>query len=349
MTTQTNLKPQTDLKSQTSSLNTNEFLPPFGLRSPHVQTIFSSLGPRKFALLRKFAPFKHHQQEVILQTADGVRLQGFYNIAKASQPAAAKSKQLVILIHGWEGCHESSYMLSMASTLLNEGIDVFRLNLRDHGATHHLNEGLFNSTMIKEVIQAISELQKSLDYSEYVLGGFSLGGNFALRVAAQAHDCDVSLNKCVVFCPVVNASDSNEELLKSQNRVYGKYFVRKWKRSLTKKLEHFPDYGYANILDSLKTLDQLNACLIPQYTPYQEIEDYFKAYAINDDAMSKTICPCYLHFSRDDMIIPISGASELADNPDLHINITDRGGHCGYLMNWKLESWQDQRMLQLAK
>lgn len=348
MTIQTNLD-QSNLESDANSISGIEFQPPFGLRSPHIQTVFSSIGPRKLGLLRKFAPFKQHQQEMILQTADGVRLQGFHNIAKAGQSSADKSKQLVILIHGWEGCHESSYMLSMTSTLLSKGIDVFRLNLRDHGATHHLNKELFNSTMIDEVIQAIAQLQNTLGYCEYVLGGFSLGGNFALRVAAQAHDRGVSLSKCVVFCPVVNASDSNEELLKSQNRVYGKYFVRKWKRSLSEKLKHFPHYEYGAVLDSLNTLDQLNARFIPEYTPYHDVEEYFKAYAINGDAMSKTICPCYLHFSRDDMIIPISGASELADNPDLHISITDHGGHCGYLMNWKFESWQDQRMLDLAK
>lgn len=333
----------------TTQTNTPAFEPPVGLRSPHVQTVFSSIGPRKLALLKKFAPYKQHQQQMILRTCDGVRLQGFYNQANAGQQQTVKSKQLVILIHGWEGCHESSYMLSMASTLLNEGIDVFRLNLRDHGATHHLNQGIFNSTMIEEVIQAIASLQQSLVYSEYVLGGFSLGGNFALRVAAQAHDRGVSLKKCVAFCPVVNAKDSNDELLKSHNWVYGRYFVRKWKRSLNKKLKHFPSYDYSALLDSMDNLDQMNTRLIPEYTPFKNTDDYFSAYAINGNAMKDTICPCYLHFSRDDMIIPVSGAKELADNPDLHINITDYGGHCGYLMNWKLESWQDQRMLQLAK
>jgi len=334
--------------SQIKQYSAPAFQPPVGLRSPHVQTVFSSIGPRKLALLKKFAPHKQHQQQMILQTADGVRLQGFYNQANAGQMQPTKSKQLVVLIHGWEGCHESSYMLSMASCLLDEGIDVFRLNLRDHGATHHLNQDIFNSTMIEEVIHAIAELQQTLPYSEYVLGGFSLGGNFALRVAAQAHNRGISLNKCVAFCPVVNAKDSNDELMKSQNWVYGKYFVRKWKRSLNKKLKHFPDYDYGEVLNKLGTLDQMNTRLIPEYTQFKNIDDYFSAYAINGDAMRDTICPCYLHFSRDDMIIPVSGAKQLADNPDLHISVSDHGGHCGYLMNWKLESWQDRRMLELV-
>ena len=48
------------------------------------------------------------------------------------------------------------------------------------------------------------------------------------------------------------------------------------------------------------------------------------------------------------MIIPYADIQLLADNPDLDITLTEKGGHCGFLMNWKLESWQDQRILELV-
>lgn len=338
----------------TPKRNTMSFNAPSGLRNPHLQTILSSVGPRRILIRRRFKPYAERSREVILNCDDGVRLCGHYNIAALPSDRArqsvpeVKSDKLVILIHGWEGSHDSSYMLSMATRLLEAGVDVFRLNLRDHGDTHHLNHEIFNSTMVDEVISAIADLQARFEYPEYVLGGFSLGGNFCCRVAAMAHDIPaVALSRVVAFCPVLHAEQSNTVLNAPRNKVYGQYFVRKWKRSLHKKLQHFPDIGYHDELKQMKTLDDMNQQLVPKYTPYESASQYFNAYAITGDKMASTVCPVYLHFSRDDMMIPHKDIDKLATNKDLHITITENGGHCGFLMNWRLDSWQDQRMLEL--
>ncbi len=320
------------------------FIPPFGLSNRHIQTIFSSVGPRRRRVRSEFLQHKNNEQAMILNCHDGIRLTGMFN-----QADPIPSSKLVILIHGWEGSAESSYMLSMTSKLLGQGVDVFRLNLRDHGDSHHLNKGLFNSTLIEEVISGLEDLQSRFKYDNYSLVGFSLGGNFALRVAALSHDYAIKLSKVIAFCPALHAGRSNTVLNAASNYVYGQYFVKKWKSSLYKKLEHFPEYEYGESLACMKTLDEMNDQLITTHTPYDNVADYFEAYAITGDFMQDTICPCYLHFSKDDMIIPYQDVALLADNPDLHITMTEKGGHCGFLMNWKLESWQDYRVLELVK
>ena len=332
----------TQLNSQsTNSQQALAFTPPIGLRSPHLQTVLSSIGPRKRVLLKKFSP--HQSQMLTLTTPQGVRLQGFYN---QIQP---KAQQLVVLLHGWEGCHESSYMLSMTNELLNAGYAVFRLNLRDHGGSHHLNRELFASTLLDEVVHAIVELQTRLPYPKTTLGGFSLGGNFALRIAAKAQQAGIKLDKCVAFCPVIHAKQSNDALRKRTNLAYQKYFVRKWKKSLKKKIQHFPQHDYLHKLNALSNLDEMNHYFVPKYTGFNDINDYFDAYSITGDTLNSINCPCYLHFSQDDMIIPIAGVAQLPQHPKLNITITKHGGHCGFLSNWKLESWQDARMLQILQ
>ena len=320
------------------------FKPPFGLRNPHVQTIFSSIGLRRTKVRKAFHKFHKQQQEIILNCHDGIRLGGFLN-----QAVDTKFTQLAILIHGWEGSAESAYMLSTTTQLLEQGIDVFRLNLRDHGDTHHLNRGIFNSTLIDEVISGLEDLQQRYSYANYSLIGYSLGGNFSLRVAAKVQNNSIHLEKVIVFCPVIHAYESNAALNKTHNYIYGQYFVRKWKRSLYNKLAVYPDYEYKSSLADMKTLDQMNEELIPKYTRFKDVNDYFDAYAITGDILAKTICPCYLHFSKDDMIIPHDDIEKIADNPQLDITVTEWGGHCGFLMNWKFESWQDKRVLELLK
>ena len=319
------------------------FIPPFGLSNRHIQTILSSVGPRRRRIRSEFSQHQLIEKEMILDCHDGIRLSGIFN-----QSGVKKAEKMVILIHGWEGSASSSYMLSLTSRLLSENIDVFRLNLRDHGESHHLNEGLFYSTLIDEVLSGLEDLQSRLHYNDYSLVGFSLGGNFACRVAALGHDRNISLSKVIAFCPALHAGRSNTVLNAASNYIYGQYFVKKWKRSLYKKLEYFPNYQYGDSLATLKTLDQMNEKLITKYTPYDSVDEYFEAYAIIGDLMQDTICPCYLHFAKDDMIIPYQDVELLADNKDLHITMTEKGGHCGFLMNWKLESWQDQRVLELV-
>lgn len=322
----------------------DEFKPAFGLRNPHSQTILSSVGFRKRLISKRFQPYVSAQRQMLLSGGEDVRLVGYLNQA-GKRPA----RQLAILIHGWEGSHESTYIQSMAVELLKAGIDVFRLNLRDHGDSHHLNKALFNSTLIDEVMLAIEDLQSRLVYEQSHLIGFSLGGNFSLRVGAMAHELDISLNSVIAFCPLVHAAQSNLSLNQASNFVYGRYFVRKWKRSLRKKLEHWPEYDYADKLNSLKTLHEMNEALVPAYTDFKDTKTYFDAYAINGERMAKTIAPCYLFFAKDDMIIPIEGIHELADNPDIHITVTEQGGHCGYIKNWKWDCWQDEQALKIIQ
>ena len=112
------------------------YSPPLGLANPHLQTILSSVGPRRWLVRRAFEQYRPREQNLILDCHDGIRLAGVYNQA-GNEPA----NSMAILIHGWEGSADSSYMLSLTTRLLEQGVDVFRLNLRDHGDSHHLNKG----------------------------------------------------------------------------------------------------------------------------------------------------------------------------------------------------------------
>lgn len=322
----------------------SKFTPPKGLKNAHMQTILSSVGPRRARVRKQFAEFKEQEQSLILNCHDGIRLAGIY-----TQADTASSSHLAILIHGWEGGADSSYMVSLTAKLLNNGFDVFRLNLRDHGDTHHLNEGIFNSTLLPEVFSGLRDLQQRFPHQDYSLTGFSLGGNFALRTAARAFENGVQLDRVIAFCPVLNANSSNVELNSAANFIYSEYFIRKWKRSLRKKLAAFPHYDYGDDLKRMKTLEQMNQQLIPRYTDFTSIEHYFDAYAITGDVLAHTDCPCYLHFAKDDMIIPWQDVEKLADNPKLDITISEHGGHCGFLSNWRFDSWQDDRVLALLQ
>jgi hypothetical protein len=317
------------------------FEPPRALRNPHLQSILSSLPPRR-QLVRWHA--RHLQRkalDVVLQCRDGIRLHGLYN------PHPEPRRGLAILLHGWEGSAQSNYQLSVASALHDAGFDLFRLHLRDHGPSHHLNPELFNSTRLQEVIDAVLEVQRLYPHPRYFMVGFSLGGNFALRVAAHAPQAGIRLHRVAAVCPVLSPLRTMAAL--EHSGIYHRYFVRRWKRSLAEKLRHHPQLGYQDSLLRMRTLREMNAYFVPRHTDFPDPETYFSAYALTGDTLAGLSVPSHLITSRDDPIIPVEDLQHLARPAALQVEVTDWGGHCGYLMNWRLDSWVDRRIVELFR
>lgn len=158
-----------------------DFRPPWPLTSGHIQTMLSSSGVRRTLLPRHAYKVLDGAQPVVVDGGDGVRLTGAYT----PQKDQATARGLAVLFHGWEGSVDSTYVLQTGSRLLADGWDVFRLNFRDHGDSHGLNEALFHSCRIDEVVHAVGDIAQRWPSRPMALAGFSLGGNFALRVALR--------------------------------------------------------------------------------------------------------------------------------------------------------------------
>ncbi len=316
------------------------FLPSTLFKNPHIQSICASTGPRKLLVRRRASALMRASSTIVLDCDQGIRLQGEYS------PQPNSSKGLVIMIHGWLGCNDSLYLLSLGATLFAEGYTIFRLNLRDHGDSAHLNQGLFNSTRLEEVVNAVRAIQQQFPHDNNYLCGFSLGGNFSLRVAAQAPDNNIRLNKVVAVCPVINPSKTNRNLNEGPI-IYHHYFRNKWRRSLLKKLDHFPDYDYREKLSLFKTLDEMNHYFVPNHTEYDTVEDYLQGYSIGGDYLAELQIPCHIVSSEDDPVIMAEDLQELPDNKNLHIEVTRFGGHCGFIEGFNLNSWINPRIAEI--
>jgi len=316
------------------------FVAPGYLRNAHLQTILNSQGPRKWrarAIQRRL-----NSRSLVLTAADGTRL-----LAEFDQAASGARSTLVVLLHGWEGSSRSSYMVTTAARLLAEGSDVLRVNLRDHGDSHHLNRELFNSTRSPEVASALQGYVDRQDYARLILAGFSLGASFALRIAADSGP-QLGLTACVAVCPPTDPAHAMDAL-NSGFFGYERYFFRRWSESLQRKLDCFPDLDYADDLARARTLDDLNRLFIPRHTVYDRVEDYFDAYALVGARLSALAQPAHLIAARDDPIIPVGDLSRIAPNAHLQIEIQRHGGHCGFIKDLAANSWVEDRLLQIVR
>jgi hypothetical protein len=299
--------------------------------------MLASTGARRGPIARRAAPLVAAQREMLLECGDGVRLQCF-----RSSPAHGHGTP-VVLLHGWEGSAESLYVLSLGQMLFERGFDVLRLNLRDHGDTHHLNRELFHSCLLPEVIGAMRALQSELR-QPLRLVGFSLGGNFMLRVGAEGGAAGLDLARVIAVSPVLDPSDTLRAL-ESGFIGYPLYFVRKWWRSLLKKQAAWPAHYDFTELRSVRDLRHLTAELIRRFTHFGSLQEYLDGYSITGRRLAGLAVPTTVITSLDDPIIPAGALGRLAHPPSLRIVMTRFGGHCGFLDRLTGPTWVERRVL----
>ena len=325
-----------------STIAKNTFSPPPVLKNAHVQSIFNSVGPRKFRAKR--IAKKLNSKPLILSTPLDIQLTAEFDRCEDVCRGISKNA-VVILLHGWEGSSQSAYQVTTAHYLLNHGYDVLRLNLRDHGDSHHLNKEMFNSTMIEEVGDAIASFLKEYKYPNVFLAGFSLGGNFTLRITADRAE-ELTLKAAVGICPPV---DPNNAMFALNNSlfIYELYFFRRWTRSIQKKQKYFPDSDFGAELKKVKTLDDVNNTFIPKYTPFDDAQSYFASYALTGDRLKELAIPAYLIASKDDPILPIEDIAKIIKPKNLIVEIQENGGHCGFIQDLSAHSWVEPRLLEI--
>jgi len=277
-------------------------------------------------------------RQEILECGDGVRLQGHHS----RQAGAAKG--LAIMLHGWEGCAEANYVVSMSGKLYASGFDVFRLNFRDHGGTHELNEELFHSCRIDEVVNAIAAVQRAHPARRTVLIGYSLGGNFALRTAMRHDQAGLDLERVFAICPVLEPR-STMLALEQGFWIYRHYFLRRWRRSLANKAAVFPERYDFGDLRRFRTLTDTTAFFVQRYTEFPDLDSYLRGYALTGGVLDGLSVPCNLIAAADDPVIPIRDLGRLARSPALSIEVVPWGGHCGFLDGYGLSSYADRAML----
>ncbi len=312
------------------------FLPPLWLRPSIVQTALASMKFRK----RGSNPMLEAAQDRVIECEDGVRLLGSFS-------PNPENKALFIFLHGWEGSQDSTYVVSCGRHVYNQGASVFRLNYRDHGDSHHLNEGVFYSTLFNEVFEAVKQAALLAKGAPVYIVGFSLGGNFSLRIARSLRDLSIkNLQHIFAISPVVDPWGSAPSV--DSNWLYRRYFLKKWTRSLRKKQALFPHlYDFTEILNSNRVLG-ITEALLPRYSDYKTMEDYFNAYRVDPHDLQYCPVPLSIITAADDGMIPERDIRKLVLNKNANRIIHDHGGHNGFFQSLLGPTWYDDYISRIA-
>jgi predicted alpha/beta-fold hydrolase len=328
-------------------LTVADYRPPRWLRNAHLQSLLGTSALRRRHGERALRACGAVSTVHLIDAGEGVRLQGVHS-AIPDTP----TRGLALLLHGWEGSADSSYMRLTAAQLLRRGFEVFRLNFRDHGDTHHLNEGLFHSNRIDEVVRAACDVAQRFPCRPLVVAGYSLGGNFALRLALRAPAAGLAIAHVAAVCPVLDPGRTMEAMERGLP-LYMWYFERKWRSSLARKRELFPQlHAFDNQVLSLR-MRPLTQWMVERHTDFGTLDRYFDGYSIAGNRLAGLQVPASILMAEDDPVIPVEGFRQLHLPAGVRLEIAQWGGHCGFLESARLEGfaerWVAERLVTAAE
>ncbi|RPE80053.1 YheT family hydrolase [Vulcaniibacterium tengchongense] len=317
-------------------LTAADYRPPTWLRNPHVQSVLGTSPLRRRHGERRLAALGAVTTGHLIDGGGGVRLHGLHSVLPGAEP-----RGLALLLHGWEGSADSSYMRLTAAELLRRGFEVFRLNFRDHGGTHHLNEGIFHSNLIDEVVHAARDVAARFPRRPMAVAGYSLGGNFALRLALRAPAAGLELAHVCAVCPVLDPARTMD-WMEQTLPLYLWYFERKWRDSLLRKRALFPHvHAFDDRVLNLR-MRPLTQWLVERHTEFGTLERYFDGYSIAGERLAALQVPASILMAEDDPVIPVDGFRSLRLPAHARLELSPWGGHCGFLESARLQGFAER-------
>ena len=129
--------------------------------------------------------------------------------------------------------------------------------------------------------------------------------------------------------------------------LYRSYFLKKWKRALFTKQNCFPELYNFQHLQTNQSLMEITRHLVQEHTDFDSIEDYFDSYTLRACEFEDSQIQTDIILAADDPVIPLAGTESFTSSRHFRLRIFPRGGHCGFIQNWRFESWLDQELTRL--
>jgi len=302
-------------------MTVNRFSPRPSLASGHKMTLYGWGNPRYFPQLP--GPTRR-----------------YFDVDVESRVAAdchwhprAWEHPTLIALHGLNGSSHAHYMRGLAAKAFARGHNVVRLNQRNCGGTEHLSAGLFHSGLTADAAHVVHELSEVDRLPAIAVAGYSLGGNLALKLAAEygAH-APRTLAAVGAVSPIIEIAECVRALERPGNVLYQWNFVRDLKRRIRRKAHLRPEAFDLDKLAGIRTVREFDEAYTAPYFGFRSAADYYYR-ASSLRIIERISVPTLIITAEDDPFVPSQPFHDpkIAGNPHLDLRICEHGGHCGFV------------------
>ena len=297
------------------------FVPHPLLHNGHAQTFAGALWLRRV--------WDHASDQTrIFEVEPGVRI-----LARCRWHENRSECGTLILVHGLGGSCDSPYVLEAAKLAYRRGANVVRMNQRNCGGTEHLTPTLYHSGMSGDVAAVVRELIETDGLGSLTVGGFSMGGNLALKMAGEMREnAPPELQGVCAVSPALDLAATVRKLEKPTNLLYELLFARELRQLVRRKKELYPRLYDISNLDRLRTVRDFDEMYTAPHGSFADAGDYYaRSSAIR--SIGDVRIPTLIIHAKDDPFVPFEPLLRPAVSGNSHVTVEmpPHGGHVAFV------------------
>ena len=237
-----------------------------------------------------------------------------------------------------------------ARYLAQDGLQVFRMNLRGCGAGFHYAKKLYHSGRSQDVYEVIAWLSIHYPSQPITLIGFSLGANLVLKLAGELGQKMYSLknlDSILAISPPLNLEASVKLLNHKKNKFFNQYFVKKLVQDINAKNKFISGLPFLS-KEKITTVLEFDEIVTAPQNNFKNAKDYYQKCSSRQFIPAITLPTLILH-STDDPFIGNADFYNLPKKKNIDLLMTQAGGHVSWIGKTDIPChyrWMDRVILK---
>ena len=253
----------------------------------------------------------------------------------------------VLLLHGLEGSSQSKYIIGIGNALVAHGYTVIAMNYRGCSGRDNLQARTYHSGNTEDVYTVLHYFKNTFQSIDII--GFSLGGNIALKLAAENTGQTLPFSKIISVSAPVDLAGCAQELAKPTNYIYLTRFLGSLKRKAISKSRQHPSLALdENRIKKAKTFEEFDEIYTAPIHGFKSAQDYYRKCS-SLGVLNLIRVPTLLVNARNDTFLSDSCYPSIDKQSKSSITCLypHYGGHVGFAQDMWMKGifWHEKRIL----
>ena len=263
---------------------------------------------------------------------------------------APESAPRVLLLHGLEGTIRSHYLAPMFENARARGWGAVLLMHRGCGEAPNVARRFYHSGETSDLALTFDALARRYPESPWGIAGVSLGGNVLLKwLGERGETIDRRIRGAAAISVPFDLELGARHISSGLWGAYDRAFLDSLRRKALAKLERYPDLFDGERLRGARSIFEFDDCVTAPVHGFRDARDYYgRSSSIRFLAGIRV--PTFLLSAADDPFLPAAVLERVgaiaAENPRLHLEVTERGGHVGFVegrVPWRARYYAEAR------
>jgi predicted alpha/beta-fold hydrolase len=224
---------------------------------------------------------------------------------------------LFVLVHGFGGNADRSYMREAAATLQARGLATLRVSMRGAGSS---SPDVYHAGLSSDLAAVLSDPSLARHSRVFVLG-FSLGGHLAAHLALRSSN-DPRLAGIIAICSPLDLRRNVELLDRPEGWLYRRFVLRNLEHT------HLRIHGQSPRFRSIRHWD--TATIVPRYG-FESVEQYWSSQCAGPRLREASVPILFIATEADPMVPAETLLPHLRQaGSAVDVRWLRRGGHIGF-------------------